>query len=82
MLTQEQIADKWAHLDGSANIRAINQEYRAQDTSELWPICNRFNATDRAIRKAREYRREYPIYGLEYCYLLDSIISDVVNKEI
>ena len=81
-LTAEQIADATNDLEGTANIRAINKLYRTQDESHLWPIQGRFNVTERAIRK---FNREYakyngPLYGLEYCYCLESIISEIVNN--
>ena len=80
--TAEQIAVETDDKNGLANIRAINKAYRAQDDSHLWPINNRFNATERAIRQARKLQRESgAIYGLEYCYLLDSLISTIVNSE-
>jgi hypothetical protein len=77
MLTPEQIAEKADHLDGIANIRAINKEFRMQDTSNLWPIRGRFNVTERAIRQAR--KQDCKGYGLEYANLLDKLISDIVN---
>jgi hypothetical protein len=79
--TPEGIALKTNHLDGMANIRAINKIFRAQDESHLFPINNRFNATERAIRKARDFQKNNgPVYGLEYCYLLETIISEIVNN--
>ena len=81
-LTAEQIAKLTNDLEGLANIRAINKLYRAQDDSYLWPINNDFNVTDRAIRKLnRDYTRHNgAIYGLEYCYCLENIISQIVNN--
>ena len=79
--TLEQIAEKTDHLSGLSNIRAINKLYRVQDESDLWPIRSKFNVTERAIRKARIYRNiSGAIYGLEYCYLLEDIISNEVNN--
>jgi len=81
--TAEQIANETDSKNGLANIRAINKAYRAQDDSRLWPINNRFNATERAIRQARKLQRESgAVYGLEYCYMLDSLISSIVNSEV
>jgi len=80
--TAEEIANLTEHLDGRANITAINKLYRQQDESHLWPIQGRYNATERAIRRARDFTREAgPVYGLEYCYLLEDLLSDIVNKE-
>ena len=80
-LTAEQIADMTNCKDGIANIRAINKLYRQQDNSHLYPVNNAFNVTERAIRKAREFQRQSgACYGLEYCYLIDSILSDIVNN--
>jgi len=80
MKTAEQIAEATDHLDGLANIRAINKLYRAQDESGLWPTRGHHNVTERAIRKARKFQRESDsVYGLEYCYLLEQLMSDDVN---
>ena len=76
----ENIAKNTDHLEGLANIRAINKAFRMQDESHLYPIFNKFNATERAIRKARKFAQQYgALYGLEYCLLLDSFISEIVN---
>jgi len=81
--TAEQIANETDSKDGLSNIRAINKAYRAQDDSHLWPINNRFNTTERAIRQARKMQRESgAVYGLEYCYMLDRLISAIVNSEV
>jgi len=81
--TAEQIAKETDNKNGLANIRAINKAYRSQDDSHLWPINNRFNATERAIRQARKLQRESgAVYGLEYCYMLDNLISSIVNSEV
>ena len=81
MLTAEQIAEKTDSKEGIANIRAINKLYRIQDQSNLWPIRNKFNVTERAIRKARKLQRDAgAVYGLEYCYTLEHIMSELVNN--
>jgi len=82
--TAEQIAIETDSKNGLANIRAINKVYRAQDDSHLWPINNRFNATERAIRQARKWQADsgQALYGLEYCYLLENLISTIVNSEV
>jgi hypothetical protein len=82
MKTAEQIAAATDHLDGLANTRAINREYRQQDESHLFPIRGRFNVTDRAIRQAGKFQRASgAVYGLEYCYLIDHLIGQIVNDE-
>ena len=82
-LTAEQIAELTENKDGSANIRAINKYYRDQDESRLYPINNRFNATERAIRRVRAYSKQTgAIYGLEYCYMIESELSNIVNNEV
>jgi len=79
-LTPEQIASECDHLEGIANIKAINALYRKQDESHLWPIMGRFNVTKSAIRKARQFQLNSDVvYGLEYACLLDTIISEIVN---
>lgn len=63
--------------------RQINAYFRENDESHKWPICGRFNATERAIRRIRRRRREglcvYP--GLEYYLTLENEISVIVNNE-
>lgn len=61
-------------------IRQINRLFRQHDTSALWPICGRFNATERAIRHLRRTGYAY-IDNLEYAYALDAEISRIVNGE-
>jgi len=82
--TAEQIAEETDNLPESANIKAINKRYRAQDDSHKWPINGRFNATDRAIRQARKFQEDtgQALYGLEYCYLLEELMSKIVNETI
>jgi len=83
MLTPYQIAERADALDGVNNIKEINRLYRKQDDSHLYPIRNRFNATERAIRKARAFQRDAgAVYGLEYSLLIDGILSDIVNSAI
>ena len=79
-LTAEQIAGRAEHLDGTANIAAINKLFRKQDESGLWPVKGRYNATERAIRRLRMLRAEMDIApGLEYALALDAEIGRVVN---
>ena len=64
------------------SIRQINRLFRQHDESHLWPICNHFNATDRAIRRLR--RNVLPHMGqtggIEYAAMLDAEISRIVNS--
>ena len=62
--------------------RDINKAFREVDESHLWPICGRFNATERAIRRLRKYQREGLEInsGLEYCLALENEISKIVNS--
>jgi hypothetical protein len=81
ILTPEKIAELCDDLEGVKNITAINKLYRKHDESDLWPICGRFNATERAIRQARKFQAASgAVYGYEYSMLLDSLISDIVNS--
>ena len=80
MYSPEKIAEKTDHLEGIANIKAINRLYRQQDESHLYPVCRRFDATDRAIRQARTFQRSNgAVYGLEYSLLLDGLLSRIVS---
>lgn len=64
--------------------RKINAYYRSTDESHLWPIRNRFNATERAIRRIIKFQRESgcSIEGLEYIQVLDAEISRIVNSAV
>ena len=81
-MTQEQIAEQ---AQDATSIRAeriiINALYRKQDDSHLWPLCNKFNATNRAINRVLKFERDSGcgLYGLEYCYAIDNEISNIVN---
>jgi hypothetical protein len=65
------------------SIREINRYFRNEDESDKWPICGKFNVTERAIRRVREYRRRGMEIneGLEYYLALESEISNIVNNE-
>ena len=58
--------------------RQINAYLRENDDSHLWPICGRFNATERAIRRVRRYG--FGVHGgLEYYLAVVHELSDIVN---
>ena len=63
------------------SIRQINAHFRKNDDSHLWPIRGRFNATERAIRRIRNRRREGLCVnsGYEYYLTLENEISEIVN---
>lgn len=80
-MTPDQIADAVKDLTGKKQLMEINRLLREQDESHLWPIYGKFNCTNRAIRKAQELRSYHGDMGpLEYCMLVDSIISAIVNN--
>ena len=58
------------------------QALSPHDTSTLWPICGRFNATERAIRRLQRTAEYTYTDGLEYTLALDSEISRIVNGEV
>lgn len=63
------------------SIRQINKHFREADDSDKWPICGKFNATERAIRRLRKLRKDVEIHeGLEYYLALDNEISNIVNN--
>lgn len=79
--TAEEIAELADHKDGRSNIVIINRLYRQQDESNCYPVFGRFNVTEQAIRKARKIQKNSDsVYGLEYCLLLEGIMSDIVNS--
>ena len=63
------------------SIRQINRLFRAGDESHKWPVCGRFNVTERAIRRLRKLRRQGLELnsGTEYADALDQEISQIVN---
>ena len=60
------------------SIRAINKHFREEDDSEKFPICGKFNVTERAIRKVRKQGLNG---GLEYYLALEAEIGRIVNDE-
>ena len=64
------------------SVRQINQLFRKHDESRKWPICGRFNATERAIRRLRKVMRcNGATGGFEYALMLDDAIGRIVNRE-
>jgi hypothetical protein len=63
------------------SIRQINAFFRKNDESRLYPVLGRFNATERAIRRIRRYRRMGMEVnsGYEYYLTLENEISEIVN---
>ena len=78
----ENIAIIFRHLDGRANRQAIFTHYRNLDESNLYPVLNDFNATERAIRRLYTFEQKSGEYltGLELCLFLDPEISNIVNS--
>lgn len=60
------------------SIREINRHFRNEDESAKWPICGKFNVTERAIRKVRKQGLNG---GLEYYLALEAEIGRIVNDE-
>lgn len=72
--------DKLASIENGTK-RQINAYFRANDCSHQWPICNRFDVTERAIRRLR--RNDDGCLangGFEYFMALDAEISSIVNS--
>ena len=64
------------------SIRQINQLFRKHEESHKWPICGRFNATERAIRRVRSVMRcNGATGGFKYALMLDEEIGNIVNEE-
>jgi hypothetical protein len=64
----------------NGTIRRINAYFRANDESHKWPVNNRFNVTERAIRRLRKTGQYYG--GLDYWHALDDECSRIVNGEV
>ena len=60
------------------SIREINRHFRSEDESYKFPICGKFNVTERAIRKVRKQGLNG---GLEYYLALEAEIGNIVNDE-
>lgn len=59
------------------SIRQINAYFRENDESNKWPVCGRFNVTERAIRNVRKQGLNG---GLEYYLALEAEIGRIVNS--
>ena len=74
--------DKLSEIQNGSK-RQINAYFRANDESHLWPICNQFDVTERAIRRLRRLDDGcLADGGLEYFIALDAEISRIVNAAI
>lgn len=64
-------------------LRTVNRKFRQSDASDLWPICGRFNVTERAIKRTQKFQRESGIAwdsADHYTEFLDQSISEIVNN--
>jgi hypothetical protein len=62
--------------------RVINRLFRNQDDSNKWPINNKFDVTERAIRHAHMFERQSDVMSsLEYALFLERDTSQIVNDE-
>lgn len=77
----DKIVERAERYTGRANRAAINRSFRAADESHLWPVNNRFNATERAIRNVQRFMCDggYDLAGLEYALAVDAELSRIVN---
>lgn len=82
--TPQEIADRARGIPTARGIAAsVNRDFRRQDDSAKFPINGAFNATERAIKRLAEYRREsWSGDALEYALALDAEISRIVNGTI
>lgn len=64
----------------NGSTRTINAYFRANDESHKWPICNKFDVTERAIRRLRKLQMYNG--GLEYFLALENEISSIVNSTV
>ena len=72
MKTAEQIAEEVSHLEGRANVKAINHLYKQQE--------NEFQFA-RAIKQVRAYVGTCgERYGLAYCQLLEQALNTIANE--
>lgn len=66
-----------------ASVAKMNRRFRETDESHLWPIRNRFNVTERAIKRVQRMQRQGMVISSNYEYYVavDFEISDIVNDE-
>lgn len=64
------------------SIAEINKAFRAVDESHKFPVCGKFNVTERAIRNLRKLRAMGMEIegGWDYCQLLEMFMSNIVNR--
>ena len=64
------------------SIAEIKTLFRRNDESHLFPICGKFNATERAIRRLNKAMKNGLIFEdpCEYALALDEEISLIVNS--
>ena len=60
----------------------INKLFKQYDESHLWPVCNQFDATQKAIDRLNSEILPHmgPTGGIEYAYMLDQEVSQIVNS--
>lgn len=61
----------------------INQIFLDDDESHLYPVFNKFNVTEKAIKNLQQQMEDGQIIseGNEYWLALEGEISNIVNKE-
>ena len=64
-----------------AEIKAL---FRRNDESHLFPICGKFNATERAIRRLNKAEKQGLVFNdpIDYALALDEEIGLIVNSKI
>ena len=69
--------------DAFDTFASVRRKMRAEDESHLWPVCNKFNATERAIRRLYKAQAGGLVIDspLEYYAAIDAEISQIVNAE-
>ncbi len=77
---KQRLNDHWYGPLTRGDIILINRFYRKIDESHLYPVRNRFNVTERAIRKVRVYAGQTEIDTPQaYFDWMESVISEIVN---
>ena len=78
------IGDLWDQSKELSEKRKINKIFRQKDTSNLWPINNSFNVTERAIRRLRKFSRLSAEFtsAYEYQLALENEVSLLVNSHV
>lgn len=81
ILTAEQIVAQSETNTSLGTRKNIRRLFRHQDESHCWPVCNKFNVTERAIRRANKVEKtKGTMSPLEYALFIEEESCRIVRK--